>query len=1284
MRGSGSSVPKSDRQTPIEKRRYALKFAVVSVAYLVAAKIGLSLDAVGGFATLVWPPSGIALVALFIFGSRLWPAVFAAAVLVNWWTGAPLLTACGIGVGNTLEPLIGAYFLRRGGFQPALHRLQDVMRLTLVAALFSTTLSATIGIASLLAGGTLTFAAARPAWGAWWIGDALGDLIVGALLFVWCDWWKTSGKFRQRLPWHFGRRRRIEAGALVGALAFVSIVFVMHSSLPPEFYVPLPYLIVPLILWAALRFGVLATVTLTFTISCLAIWSTANGVGPFAGESLASALTQLQLFNGALGVTALIVAAAVAERIRADRMVRQSEERVIAAERLRPILHASYDAFVAMDAEGAITEWNRQAEITFGHLRAEVLGKILADVVFPAPSRAAHKAGLAHFLATNESNLMNRRLEVRMLHRDGQEIPTEMTISPVQIGNGYVFGAFLRDVSAQRKAELIQKTQMAVIQILAEAAAVPDAMPAVLAAISDGFGFDAAGLWLVKADRLDAAVQWSRAGSGVEAFAAASRGRRFARGEGLPGRVWKTKNAVWIDDLGSDSNFPRFAAARRSGLAAAAAFPILAGPEFIGLIEFASKAPLREDASVLGMMADIGSRLGLFIQRKRAEEELRETEERFKIMVEGVKDYAIFMLDPDGLVASWNVGAEEINGYARDEVIGRHVSIFWPDGLAQRHADMALKAAEKDGRHEEEGLRKRKDGSQFLANVVVTALWDGAGKLRGFSKITRDVTMQRHADEQLRRLYEELEVRVESRTKEVKAREAQLRLIANALPVLVGHFDLDEQILFANDAFRSWCSDNPPEILGMTFAEILGHDRYLPLSGYLRMVLEGTPVSFESVSDWQGRRRALNISFIPERASNGVVMGFIFVANDITAHKDAEEQLLHAKEAADAANSAKSAFLANMSHEIRTPLGAVLGFSELLANPDLPPSDRTNYLSAIKRNGELLSTVINDILDLSKVEAGRLEIDRQDASLDELLSDVKTLCNLQALEKGLSLSVNVDGVLPGVIKTDALRLRQILLNIVANAVKFTKSGYVKVTLRRQRGADGREKLAFIVEDSGIGIDPGQAVGLFMPFTQADVSIKRKHGGTGLGLVLSKRLARLLGGDVVLTESVPNVGSTFTITIDLVPVVDRPFESRVSEQPPAPRAMGGTRLDGVRILVVEDSPDNRLLVGRILNLAGAVVESAENGQEALEKLRFKSYDALLMDIQMPIMDGFATTAFLRKEGNKTPIIALTAHAFKEDQDRCRDAGFDDHLAKPINRQILLEKVARYTIKAPLGH
>jgi two-component system, sensor histidine kinase len=376
---------------------------------------------------------------------------------------------------------------------------------------------------------------------------------------------------------------------------------------------------------------------------------------------------------------------------------------------------------------------------------------------------------------------------------------------------------------------------------------------------------------------------------------------------------------------------------------------------------------------------------------------------------------------------------------------------------------------------------------------------------------------------------------------------------------------------------------------------------------------------------------------------------------------------------AERASEVKSLFLANMSHEIRTPLGAMLGFAELLKDKKLSDEDREQYVEIILRTGNNLSKILHDILDLSKVEAGQIEIDKIQCSLSSILQEIREVMEIKSAEKGLRLVFISEGVVPEIIFTDEFRLRQILTNMIGNAIKFTDKGEVRVHTKVEEGS-----LTFLIVDSGVGLTVDQGERLFQAFSQADSSSARKRQGTGLGLILSRRLAVLLGGDVVLLSSKPGVGSVFSVRIGL----ETPPEITSTASRPAPTAGSPTLIDdsfsGKHILIVDDAADNRYLMEKILTKRGATVEQAENGVEGVEKALAGDFDLVLMDVQMPVMDGFMAVSRLRQENYVEPVIAITAHAMKGDKIRCMAAGFSDYLTKPIQLAEFLPALRKHLL------
>ena len=390
-----------------------------------------------------------------------------------------------------------------------------------------------------------------------------------------------------------------------------------------------------------------------------------------------------------------------------------------------------------------------------------------------------------------------------------------------------------------------------------------------------------------------------------------------------------------------------------------------------------------------------------------------------------------------------------------------------------------------------------------------------------------------------------------------------------------------------------------------------------------------------------------------------------------------------ARENAEKANQLKSTFLANMSHEIRTPLGALMGFAELLKLSD-KAEDRSAYTDVIIRNGKALVQLIDEILDLSKVESGHLETEILSFSPRDLIEEIVALLKPVAEKKNLQFKLQVDSNVPERIGSDPLRFRQIMTNLIGNAIKFTQTGFVSVTVGyRQKPSAVRSMLTMDVEDSGIGISSENKARLFQPFSQGDQSVSRRFGGTGLGLVLSKKLAKLLGGDVDLIKSEPDLGSTFRVTFE-----DRFDELKiktVTQKPVKAISRNLKRSDnplvGGRILVVDDSQDNQFLAQMFLTRAGAEVEFANNGKEGVERALTGSFSVVLMDIQMPICDGLQATKILRSKGYKGPIIALTANAMREEKERCLEAGCDEYLSKPIDKVLLTNTVEKFLSAKP---
>jgi PAS domain S-box-containing protein len=508
--------------------------------------------------------------------------------------------------------------------------------------------------------------------------------------------------------------------------------------------------------------------------------------------------------------------------------------------------------------------------------------------------------------------------------------------------------------------------------------------------------------------------------------------------------------------------------------------------------------------------------------------------------------------------------------------------------------------------------------------------------------------------------------------------EDHFRVALKNAPIMIYTCDADLKFTWIHNLPASL---ETTDFIGKSTADIFDAASAKEIIALKRQVLT-TGVGVRAMKQVQiaGQEISYDLTIEPLFNAAGRISGLTVSCIDVTERLRAEIAQRKAMEVAELANHAKTRFLSNMSHEMRTPLGVIQGFSELALDPAVSEAERQEFLQTIKRNATELTKLIGEILDLAKIESGHSETEIMRFSLVTLVEEVVSALSLQAKEKGIALTIDFKAPFPHFVKSDPTRVRQVLLNLLSNAIKFTSRGGVHVDASVHPSPDSNISMViFDIKDSGIGLSPEHRERLFQAFSQADSSTTRKFGGTGLGLDLSRRLAQSMGGDVDLEFSEIGVGSTFRFKFDggvLTPEDYKSPESVVVEKYTS--AKFANKLRGLNVLLVDDSIDNQRLFSRYLKQTGADVTVASDGLEAIELGRSRDFHVILMDVQMPQMDGYEATAKLRSLDIDTPIIAITAHALKEEREKALEEGFNGYLIKPlepVNLVYTLEKFLR---------
>ena len=889
--------------------------------------------------------------------------------------------------------------------------------------------------------------------------------------------------------------------------------------------------------------------------------------------------------------------------------------------RYRDIVESTAEAIIGADTEGIVQSWNRGAEALYGYTRDEIIGQHVT-VLMPEDVKAEADEFKRRILA-GESIGNHRTTRVR---KDGKQLIVSLTVSGVCDAAGKIVGisSLGHDLTDQRKAELEQDQLNALVKKTSDLVGVCD---------PDGItlSINPAGRQMLGLSEDEEVV-----GNSISDWHSEEDAKVLAQ-ECISVAI---EHGEWRGTIQILN--------RQTGNAIALSAVLTAHKDKNDELAF---------LSVLGR--DI-------TQQHEFEKQLKERETFLRRTLDGLYAFAA-VLTPAGDLLEVNRTGLVQAGLKSEDVIGKP----FPDLYWWSHSLDVQKKLRQAIRSAADGTVVRYDTTLQLADDQIvhidfqlTPLFNDEGTVTHLVPSGFDITDRVELDSQ-QRVFR-------------YAFESSLTAM-----VITDATQASNPIVYVNPGFEQLTGYSKEESIGKNCRFLQGADTDPEAIRKMReAVKKGEAIRIGVLNYRKNGEQFFNELIItPVRNEKGELLNFVGVQLDMTRHQEAEQKLALARDVAEAANAAKSSFIANMSHEIRTPLTTIAGMTETLLDHE---SDKSKHdtLQLIHQSSRHLASLVNDVLDLSKIEAGKLEADLSEVSPIQIIEDVGASMGYRAKEKGLDFKVQYIGMIPESIKTDAVRFRQILFNLAGNAVKFTEQGDVVVRCKLV-DPDTNPMLQIEVDDTGIGFEESEIESLFEQFTQVDDSPTRRRGGSGLGLFISRRIAELLGGQLTARKK-ENAGSVFKLVVPVGNLKKRNLIDPATmltkvEAEEQQRSSPEIDLAGRRILVAEDTRGIQLLLKRILKDVGAKVDVVDDGLAVIEKLATNTakneppYDLLLLDMHMPRMSGYEAAAEIRKTSYSTPIIALTASAMKGDREKCLEFGCDDYLTKPIDRKKLLEKI-----------
>ncbi len=895
----------------------------------------------------------------------------------------------------------------------------------------------------------------------------------------------------------------------------------------------------------------------------------------------------------------------------------------------RDLVEASDAAITGTDSYGTILTWNPGAESTYGYTAEEAIGKHISMLT---PKELENET--EEVITKARAGEMIVGLDTKRVTKSGDVRNVMLNVSPVLNAEGKVtgFSSISQDYTERKIAEQEREKLATIIDSTSDFVGTCN---------NDGktLTINPAGLKMLGLP-LDTEVE----GKPISSWHTEEEAKRL-REEVLPE---VTKDGVW-------RGVTRIL--NQDGVEVPLSTVIIAH---------------RDEDGELDYLSTVGRDI---TKELRLQDELRERETFLRRTLDGLFTFAGVCL-PDGTLVEANRTALASAGVDPDEVLNKHFA----DGHWWAYS-------EKVQEQLREAIKKAADGNPVRYDVEIQVA-DGE-----FITIDFQLMPLRNDEGEVTHLIPSA-IDISDRV----ALEAQSRVFGRAFDASLTAMSIsdatmdDNPIVYVNPGFTKLTGYSTEEAVGRNCRFLQGKETDpKPVQKLRRAIRKGEACHVKLINYKKNGKKFWNeLVITPVRNEHGALTHFVGVQFDMTDHQRVEDKLSRARDVAEAANAAKSSFVANMSHEIRTPLTTVVGMTEMLLDQE-QDKGKLETLQMVHQSGKHLVTLINDVLDLSKIEAGKLEADVIDASPIQIIDDVVSSMSYRASEKGFDVNVNYDGLIPEEIKTDPIRFRQILFNLTGNAVKFTEEGSVSLNVKLI-DRDKKPKLQIEVEDTGIGFDTREAEKLFEQFSQVDYSPTRRQGGTGLGLHISQRIAELLGA-TIKGEGKVGVGSKFTLTLPTGDLTNRTFvdpkaQSNKTPLPDSPEVARETKLSG-KVLVVEDTRGIRVLIRRMLENAGASVQLATDGQEALVMIEdildadasnTAPFAGIILDMHMPNLSGYETAKRLRELGITSPIIALTASAMRGDREKCIEAGCDAYLTKPIDRAKLLRKIAELQSRA----